>query len=82
MKKYNAIKKLILVAICAFKLGLNAQKNTALKTKPIAPVSNKMMENAVIYEANICQYSTEGTFNAFAKNIPQLKKLVDKKFSN
>ena len=41
-----------------------------------------MMENAVIYEANIRQYSPEGTFNAFAKNIPQLKKLVDKKFSN
>jgi glycosidase len=69
------MKKIILLALCAFTLGLNAQKNTALKTKPLAPVSNKMMENAVIYEANIRQYSPEGTFNAFAKDIPQLKKL-------
>lgn len=51
------MKKIILLALCAFTLGLNAQKNTALKTKPLAPVSNKMMENAVIYEANIRQYS-------------------------
>jgi glycosidase len=41
----------------------------------IAAVSRDMMENAVIYEANIRQYSPEGTFNAFAKDIPQLKNL-------
>lgn len=33
------------------------------------------LENAVIYEANIRQYSPEGTFNAFTKDIPQLKEL-------
>ena len=32
-------------------------------------------ENAVIYEVNIRQYSEEGTFNAFTKDIPQLKEL-------
>lgn len=33
------------------------------------------LENAVIYEANIRQYSPEGTFNAFTQDIPQLKEL-------
>ncbi|HKJ06132.1 MAG TPA: alpha-amylase family glycosyl hydrolase [Flavobacteriaceae bacterium] len=33
------------------------------------------LETAVIYEANIRQYSPKGTFNEFTKNIPQLKEL-------
>ncbi|WP_083191664.1 alpha-amylase family glycosyl hydrolase [Formosa haliotis] len=44
-------------------------------THEIAPVADAMMENAVIYEANIRQYSSEGTFNAFTKDIPKLKQL-------
>ncbi|WP_286761466.1 alpha-amylase family glycosyl hydrolase [Salegentibacter sp. UBA1130] len=43
--------------------------------KAIAPISNEAMESAVIYEANIRQYSPEGTFNAFTEDIPQLKEL-------
>ncbi|NAS31360.1 alpha-amylase [Flavobacteriaceae bacterium R38] len=41
----------------------------------LAPVSDAIMENAVIYEANIRQYSEEGSFNAFTKDIPKLKEL-------
>lgn len=41
----------------------------------IAPISNDILESAVIYEANIRQYSPEGTFEAFTKDIPQLKEL-------
>ncbi|MBN4085420.1 alpha-amylase [Flavobacteriaceae bacterium AH-315-B10] len=41
----------------------------------ITAVSSKMMETAVIYEANIRQYSPEGTFAEFTKDIPQLKQL-------
>ncbi|MCF4102569.1 alpha-glucosidase C-terminal domain-containing protein [Gillisia sp. M10.2A] len=41
----------------------------------LGPMSEDNMENAVIYEANIRQYSPEGTFNAFTKDIPQLKDL-------
>lgn len=44
--------------------------NTAL-----APMSPKVMESAIIYEANIRQYSAEGTFEAFTRDIPQLKEL-------
>jgi glycosidase len=50
-------------------------KETAKAATTLAPVSEAMMENSVIYEANIRQYSPEGTFNAFTKDIPQLKQL-------
>ncbi|MFC0603072.1 alpha-amylase family glycosyl hydrolase [Winogradskyella pulchriflava] len=39
------------------------------------PISNDILESAVIYEANIRQYSPEGTFDEFTKDIPQLKEL-------
>lgn len=39
------------------------------------PITDEMMESAVIYEANIRQYSAEGTFAAFANDIPTLKEL-------
>ncbi|WP_303317325.1 alpha-amylase family glycosyl hydrolase [Flavivirga abyssicola] len=41
----------------------------------IKPISNNVLETGIIYEANIRQYSPEGTFNAFTKDIPELKKL-------
>lgn len=41
----------------------------------IAPISEDMLETAIIYEANIRQYSPEGTFDAFTQDIPQLKEL-------
>jgi len=68
------MKKILTVVLCLAIVGLQAQKKTK-KAAPLPPVSNQMMGNAVIYEANIRQYSTEGTFNAFAKDIPQLKKM-------
>jgi 1,4-alpha-glucan branching enzyme len=45
------------------------------KKTTIAAVSVDMMESAVIYEANIRQYSKEGSFDAFTKDITQLRKL-------
>jgi glycosidase len=69
------MKKTILIALYLFSLGAIAQKKSITNTKSLPEISDKMMENAVIYEANIRQYSPEGTFNAFAKDFPQLKKL-------
>ena len=45
------------------------------KQTAITPVSDSIMESSVIYEANIRNYSEEGTLNAFTKDIPELKKL-------
>ncbi len=44
-------------------------------TAEIAAFSPEVEENGVIYEANIRQYSPEGTFNEFTKDIPKLKEL-------
>lgn len=62
----------ILIGFLAF-FACKTEEKTATKT--IAPISNQVLETAVIYEANIRQYSKEGTFDAFTKDIPQLKEL-------
>ncbi len=45
------------------------------ETTSYTPLSDDILETAVIYEANIRQYSPEGTFDAFTEDIPQLKEL-------
>jgi glycosidase len=65
---------LLLVGVFALFSCQQPKKKTVAK-KSIAPFTAEMMENAIIYEANIRQYSTEGTFNAFTKDIPELKKI-------
>ncbi len=53
----------------------NTKTEIKEEVKELTPVSDAMMENAVIYEANIRQYSEEGSFKAFTKDIPILKQL-------
>ncbi|VXC26625.1 Alpha-amlyase [Flavobacterium sp. 9AF] len=45
------------------------------KKKEMVQFTPEIAENAIIYEANIRQYSQKGTFNEFTKDIPQLKEL-------
>lgn len=40
---------------------------------PYQPITSNTIASSVLYEANIRQYSEEGTFNAFAKDLPILK---------
>jgi glycosidase len=65
------IKNTFLFAIIFVLVSCSPKK----EEQQIAPFTSEMMENAIIYEANIRQYSTEGTFNEFTKDIPELKKL-------
>ena len=75
------IKKMALafsmVAVMASCKDENKEKKDSEVPKEEQKVSIKDsdLENAVIYEANIRQYSPEGTFNAFTQDIPQLKEL-------
>jgi len=71
------IKKIVIALTAMFVIGCkNENKSAATETpKEIAKFSPEVEENAVIYEVNIRQYSPEGTFNAFTKDIPQLKEL-------
>ena len=68
------IKNLVVVvSILFFSCQQDVEVNK--NDKVIAPISDKVLETAVIYEANIRQYSKEGTFKAFTKDIPELKEL-------
>ena len=71
------IKKIAIALVAIILMGCkNENKSSATETpKEIAKFSPDVEENAVIYEVNIRQYSPEGTFNAFTKDIPQLKEL-------
>ena len=74
------MKKLLTVLILASVMTAckTEKKETQIveeSINEIAAVSSEMMESAVIYEANIRQYSPEGTFKEFTKDIPQLKQL-------
>lgn len=75
--------KKIVIIIISISLFISCKKEVKEKEKPslsakintIAPLTDAVLETAVIYEANIRQYSKAGTFDAFTKDIPQLKEL-------
>jgi len=76
MKK-GLILLLLVVAITACKNDKNEIEATSevVEKVTLAPIDDAILESAIIYEANIRQYSPEGTFNEFTKDIPELKKL-------
>ncbi len=72
MKKI-VISALIITSLVSCKKEVETKAETA--KSDIEAVSPTLADNAIIYEANIRQYSPEGTFNAFTQDIPKLKKL-------
>lgn len=72
------MKKIVFSALILTSL-VSCKKEQEAKTETskldIEAVSPSLADNAIIYEANIRQYSPEGTFNAFTRDIPKLKKL-------
>jgi alpha-amylase len=69
------MKHLLFILSLAVLISCKTEKTSNNETKTIEPISNQVLESAIIYEANIRQYSAEGTFNQFTKDIPQLKQL-------
>ena len=66
------MKKLILLpALAAILLSCNSQKTTLQSMDN----PNEWKKTTNIYEVNLRQYSKEGTFNEFAKDLPRLKKM-------
>ncbi|SEG26168.1 Glycosidase [Halpernia humi] len=65
------MKKIILLAVLGFAVISCSKKNN--QTKMESPKDWKHTTN--IYEVNVRQYTKEGTFNAFAKELPRLKKM-------
>ena len=73
-------KTILSILFLATLLSCKEEKKETVETsvaqaKEIADFTPEKAENAVIYEVNIRQYSPEGTFSAFTKDIPQLKEL-------
>ena len=64
-----------LLAACKNETSEKSVKKEDEKGKTLAPINDSILGQSVIYEANIRQYSPEGTFAAFTKDIPQLKEL-------
>ncbi|WP_338376933.1 alpha-amylase family glycosyl hydrolase [uncultured Flavobacterium sp.] len=75
MKKIFLAALLFTVLISCKKEAKETETSTEEIKSEIAQFSPEVEENAVIYEVNIRQYSPEGTFNEFTKDIPKLKEL-------
>lgn len=71
------MKKLIIASLSLVLMATACKQEKTIEVDQLAmkEYAPAEMENAVIYEANIRQYSPEGTFEAFTKDIPELKKL-------
>ncbi len=74
------IKYKLIIAVAVLTVGCKTEtKKEAVEVQSsieeIAPITDSVLESAIIYEANIRQYSPEGTFDAFTRDIPQLKEL-------
>ena len=61
-----------LLVLVFFFMFFYSLKVTAQTSEVIHPEWSK---NATIYEVNVRQYSEEGTFKAFEKNLPKLKEM-------
>jgi len=70
----NKIFSLILISGILFSCQ-KEKKEAIITSNELVSISNSDLETAVIYEANIRQYSPEGTFEEFTKDIPEIKKL-------
>ena len=64
-----------MLAACKNETSEDSVKKEGEKAQTLAPINDSILGQSVIYEANIRQYSPEGTFNEFTKDIPQLKEL-------
>ena len=68
------MKKIFIIWSAIAMMGCKNNSEDIASTT-IEKFSPAIEESSVIYEVNIRQYSPEGTFNAFTKDIPQLKEL-------
>lgn len=76
----NNIIKLLTIAILISLMSCNNTKENRINTEKKNTekeniLTDEFLENAVIYEVNLRQYSPEGTINAFSKDIEKLKNL-------
>ena len=66
---------LIFLNLAACLTNVEKSKSVIEGNAVIHSISAEDISNGVIYEANIRQYSPEGSFNAFTKDLQVLKEL-------
>ena len=71
MKIFKTIQLILLIAIIAIG-GCRSTNESTSKTNLNAPEWSKQ---SVIYEVNVRQHTSEGTFKAFTRDIPRIKEL-------
>jgi len=69
---YGMLALCILTSCSTYKKTGNQQNNVTMQTTAASP---EWILNTNIYEVNLRQYTKEGTFNAFAKELPRLKQM-------
>ena len=70
------MKKLLILCIAVgFIACQQTQINSSVEVKTISPITAQDMADGILYEVNIRQFTNEGTFNAFAKELPKVKEL-------
>jgi glycosidase len=77
MNKLSFLAVVLLVASCQSKQEKTRKpivKEEVLEIS-LEPITDQTIAHSVLYEANIRQYSEEGTFNAFAEDLPVLKEM-------
>ena len=75
MKKLTVLLAILTIFACKEEKKQTEEIAVVEEKIILKPISASDLETAVIYEANIRQYSPEGTFEKFTKDIPQLKQL-------
>jgi alpha-amylase len=76
--RFLLLAALFSLAVCSCKLMKKERNNEKNKTNTIMMNRFKAVDwahSTNIYEVNVRQYTTEGTFNAFAQHLPGLKEL-------
>ena len=67
MKQYFGLFFSLLILSCQSGIEeARKPEDSNFQVKPIEPITKNIISQSVLYEANIRQYSSEGTFNAFA----------------
>lgn len=69
------MKKILLPVIASFLLLACNNQLTKKTTSKMSYKKADWIHNTDVYEVNLRQYSQEGTFNAFAKELPRLKEM-------
>ena len=66
---------LLLQTACQNEVKPEAQAPVRKIPVELSPITEDVVSSALLYQANIRQYTNEGTFNAFAKYLPEIKAL-------